>query len=183
MVQTVRMAALFEEDVPNELMYPECDCGSSPTMDDWCKNPLDKESFIPGYLEKQVLQLTSQTLLTTYFGLTADIQLNNVDEQVQCKFTKNKRLIENGSMDWRSASRENYNDFCKRHPSITLTFDQWRNIIYDFNESFKEYILETGDKVKFPFGFGEFSINKKKSKKYKSLRKRWDNSRKNCSSY
>lgn len=72
-------------------------------------------------------------------------------------------------VDWRSASRENYDDFCRRHPSITLTFDQWRNIIYSFNESFKEYILETGDKAKFPFGFGEFSINKKRRKKYKTV--------------
>jgi hypothetical protein len=60
-VEKVRIAALFEEDVPNELMYPDCDCGSSPTLDDLCKNPLDKESFIPGYLEKHVLQLTSQS--------------------------------------------------------------------------------------------------------------------------
>ena len=67
--------------------------------------------------------------------------------------------------DWRSASRDNYNDFCRRHPSIILTFDEWKAIIYDFNESFKEYILETGDKIKFGFGFGEWSINKKKRKR------------------
>lgn len=81
MVRTVRMAALFEEDVPNELMYPECNCGSSPTLEDWCKNPLDKESFIPGYLEKAVLELTSQKLLSTYFGVRIDSQLDNVDDQ------------------------------------------------------------------------------------------------------
>ena len=67
--------------------------------------------------------------------------------------------------DWRSASRDNYTDFCRRHPSVLLTFDQWKAIIYEFNESFKEYILETGDRIKFPFGFGEFSINKKKRKR------------------
>lgn len=82
MIQAVRMAALFEEDVSNELMYPDCECGGKPTLNELCKNPLDKESFIPGYLEKQVLQLTSQTLLSTYFGVRADPQsLNNVDEQ------------------------------------------------------------------------------------------------------
>jgi len=81
MVESIRIAALFEEDVPNELMYPDCNCGNSPTLDDLCKNPLDKESFIPGYLEKQVLQLTSQTLLSTYFGVRADVQLNGIDEQ------------------------------------------------------------------------------------------------------
>ena len=73
-------------------------------------------------------------------------------------------------VDWRSASRDNYTNFCRRHPSIQLTYDQWRAIIYEFNESFKEYILETGDKVKFPFGFGEFSINKKKAKRHISFK-------------
>jgi hypothetical protein len=46
-----------------------------------------------------------------------------------------------------------------------MSFLQWKNIIYTFNESFRDYILETGDKAKYPFGFGEFSINKKKRKK------------------
>lgn len=70
--------------------------------------------------------------------------------------------------DWRSASRSEYEKFCKTHPSIELSFDQWRNILYDFNEAFKIYILETGEKIKMPFGFGEFSINKKKRKKHKT---------------
>lgn len=70
-------------------------------------------------------------------------------------------------IDWRSASKENYNNFCKKHPSIKLSFDEWRNIVYSFIESFKEYILETGERAKLPFGFGEFSINKKKRRKMK----------------
>ena len=72
-------------------------------------------------------------------------------------------------IDWRSASRENYKSFCKKHPSIKLTFDEWKNIVYAFNEEFKDYILETGEKAKLPFGFGEFSINKKKRRKKKGL--------------
>jgi nucleoid DNA-binding protein len=72
-------------------------------------------------------------------------------------------------VDWRSASVENYKSFCKKHPSITLTFDEWRNIIYSFNEAFRNYILETGERAKLPFGFGEFSINKKKRRKKKGL--------------
>lgn len=75
-------------------------------------------------------------------------------------------------IDWRSASKDNYDQFCKKHPSIHLTFDQWKEIIYMFNESFKEYILETGERVKFPFGFGEFSINKKKRKRVKGSKDR-----------
>ena len=70
-------------------------------------------------------------------------------------------------IDWRSASKENYNNFCKKHPTIKLSFDEWRNIVYTYNETFKEYILETGERAKLPFGFGEFSINKKKRRKMK----------------
>jgi nucleoid DNA-binding protein len=70
-------------------------------------------------------------------------------------------------IDWRSASKENYNNFCKKYPTIQITFDNWRNILYTYNESFKEYILETGDKAKLPYGFGEFSINKKKRRRLK----------------
>lgn len=72
-------------------------------------------------------------------------------------------------MDWRSSSRENYNAFCKKHPGIKVSFDEWKNIIYTFNESFKNYILETGERAKLPFGFGEFSINKKKRRKVKDV--------------
>jgi hypothetical protein len=43
-------------------------------------------------------------------------------------------------IDWRSGSKENYNDFCKKNPSVKITFDNWRNILYTYNESFKEYI-------------------------------------------
>lgn len=81
LVQAVRMAALFEEDVPNGLIYSECACGPSPPVEDWCKNPLDKESFIPGYLEEQVLDLTSKKLLSTYFAIKTDFVTNAVDEQ------------------------------------------------------------------------------------------------------
>lgn len=72
-------------------------------------------------------------------------------------------------IDWRSASKENYNNFCKKNPSVKLTFDEWRNIIYTYNEAYKEYILETGERAKLPYGFGEFSINKKKRRKMKGL--------------
>lgn len=67
--------------------------------------------------------------------------------------------------DFSSASRTNYNNFCKLHPEIKLSYNEWRVIIYSFMEMFKEHILETGEKGRFPSGFGEFSIRKKKRKK------------------
>lgn len=72
-------------------------------------------------------------------------------------------------VDWRSASKDNYKDFCKKNPTVKVTFDDWRNIVHTFNDSFKIHILETGDKVKLPLGFGEFAINKKKRSKVKVI--------------
>jgi hypothetical protein len=71
------------------------------------------------------------------------------------------------AVDWRSCSKENYIKFCKKNPGIKIPYDQWQSIIYTFNDMFRNYILETGEKAKLPAGIGEFSINKKKRKKIK----------------
>lgn len=82
LLQKIRISAFFETDVPNEIMFPECGCGTPETTDEeWCKNPLDKEYGLPGYLEKQVLELTSQKLLQTYFALKTDLTSNNLEGQ------------------------------------------------------------------------------------------------------
>ena len=73
------------------------------------------------------------------------------------------------TVDWRSSSKDNYNNFCKKNPTVNITFDEWRNVVYTFNDSFKNHILETGEKAKLPYGIGEFSINKKKRKKIKNV--------------
>jgi hypothetical protein len=82
LIKSIRFVALFEEDVQNEIMYPECGCGTPEyTVDQICKNPLDKEFALPGYLEQQVLQLTSQKLLSTYFNIKTDISQEGIDGQ------------------------------------------------------------------------------------------------------
>jgi hypothetical protein len=83
LLQGIRIAALFEEDIPNEILYPECDCGKDYPIEDLCKNPLDKEFALPGYLEKQVLELASQKLLSTYFRIKTDMTDDGVDGQAQ----------------------------------------------------------------------------------------------------
>ena len=81
-IEAIRLAALFEEDVPNEVMFPDCCCGDkNPDLEELCKNPLDKEFALPGYLKKQVLELTSQKLLSTYFALKTDISAEGLDGQ------------------------------------------------------------------------------------------------------
>jgi hypothetical protein len=44
-------------------------------------NPLDREFGLPGYLEQQVLQLTNQKLLSTYFQIKTDIANQGIDGQ------------------------------------------------------------------------------------------------------
>lgn len=82
MIKSIRFVAMFEEDVDNEILYPECGCGSPEyTIEEICKNPLDKEFALPGYLEQQVLQLTSQKLLSTYFNIKTDMTAEGIDGQ------------------------------------------------------------------------------------------------------
>jgi hypothetical protein len=80
LIQKIRLVALFEEDIPNELRYGG-DCNSQEIDAGWCLNPLDRESFVPGYLEKQVLELASQKLLQTYFRIKDDLTQNGIDGQ------------------------------------------------------------------------------------------------------
>ena len=82
LIKAIRFVALFEEDVENEIMYPECGCGTPEyTTEEICKNPLDKEFPLPGYLEQQTLELTSKKLLSTYFNLKTDTSQEGIDGQ------------------------------------------------------------------------------------------------------
>jgi hypothetical protein len=81
-VSKVRISALFTEDIPNEVMWPEVICsGDSFSLEDYCMNPLDKSFYLPGYLEKQVMQLTSETLRQTYFQIQQDVSNEGIDGQ------------------------------------------------------------------------------------------------------
>ena len=82
LLKAIRFVAFFEEDVHNDIMYPECGCGTPEyTEEEICKNPLDKEFALPGYLEQQVLELTSKKLLSTYFQIKTDVTQEGIDGQ------------------------------------------------------------------------------------------------------
>ena len=82
LLRNIRLVALFNEEISNSIMYSDCNCGdTSIDLKEYCKNPLDKEFFCPGYLEKQVLDLVSQKLLSTYFRLKTDISQDGIDGQ------------------------------------------------------------------------------------------------------
>ena len=62
----------------------------------------------------------------------------------------------------RSASKENYLDFKKQFPDIKITFASYKEVIYTWNAAFANHILETGEKIKIPYGIGPLTITKYK---------------------
>lgn len=81
-LEAIRIAACFEEDIPNEILYPKEGCGDcQPSIEDLCMNPLDKKYILPGYLEDQVKAIVSQKLLQTYFKLKSDQTSDGIDGQ------------------------------------------------------------------------------------------------------
>lgn len=95
LVQNVRISALFEDELPPEVRYSG-KCSEGVTDGDWCMNPLDREYACPGYLEKQVLELTSQKLLSTYFRIADDKTQNNNDEQIAAPQFRTNQTNPNG---------------------------------------------------------------------------------------
>jgi len=71
-------------------------------------------------------------------------------------------------VDWRAVSKDNYQKFCDKYPNIHISFIDWMNVIYSFNEGFRDYMLETGERVRMPSGFGEFAVNKRRRNKTKT---------------
>lgn len=80
-IQAIRLVAMFEGVVTNDILNPSCCCGISLPKEQLCMNPLDKEFPLPGYLKSQVLELTSKKLLSTYFSLKSDVADNGIDGQ------------------------------------------------------------------------------------------------------
>ena len=72
-------------------------------------------------------------------------------------------------VDWRSSSISNYKSFCEKYPEQKISYEDWSKIIYAFSHMAVEHVLETGEKIKFPLGIGEFSINKIKRKTHKNF--------------
>lgn len=81
LLKLIRIAAFFEDDVPSEILFPECGCGNIYTDEEYCMNPLDRKFGLPGVLQKQMLDLTSQRLLSTYFNVKTDNATDGIDGQ------------------------------------------------------------------------------------------------------
>lgn len=69
------------------------------------------------------------------------------------------------TVEYRSASKEVYRKFANMHPDMTVDSKTWTAIVRSFNELFAEYLLQTGEREKLPYGLGSFAISKKKTVK------------------
>jgi hypothetical protein len=72
-------------------------------------------------------------------------------------------------IDFRSTSKAAYADFKKQYPSEELSFPEFKKILLLFNSLLVDYILETGDRLKLPFGLGEISVAKYKPRRTKTF--------------
>jgi len=78
-LERINFSALFEEDVPNKLLCPDCECTPIPECDK-CINPLDLPFKCPGYLEVPVKEEVSKSLMQIYNQKALDRTSDNNDE-------------------------------------------------------------------------------------------------------
>lgn len=82
-LRAVKISLYLEEDLPTEIKYPKCDaCSVVVTTDNCPVNPYDEEFKAPGYLEEDILNMTSKKLLETYNKIPTDKTSDNSDDQV-----------------------------------------------------------------------------------------------------
>lgn len=63
-------------------------------------------------------------------------------------------------IDYRSTSKAAYLAFREQYPNEDISFADYKNILLQFNRRIIAHILQTGEKIKLPFGLGELSIAK-----------------------
>lgn len=66
-------------------------------------------------------------------------------------------------LEYSSVSVRVYKRFRKEHPDIRIDRKKWVKTIKTFNQLFAEYLLQTGEREKLPYGLGSFTISKKKT--------------------
>lgn len=75
-IKFLKMGAMFEDDIPYDILYPDtCDCKDAPS----CLNPLDMDFNLPGYLEKNVLDMVSDILMKTYERVKEDVTSDDLE--------------------------------------------------------------------------------------------------------
>lgn len=69
--------------------------------------------------------------------------------------------------DSRTGSLEFYKEFKERYPKYNISYKEYVSILKYYNLQIANHVLDTGQKIKLPWGIGELCINKYKRKVYK----------------
>jgi hypothetical protein len=72
--------------------------------------------------------------------------------------------MSNRKIDYSTAQKETYLRFCSLNPEIHISFAEYKQIIKAFGMAFRDYLLNTGDRAKLPWGLGSYAVSKKKTK-------------------
>lgn len=68
-----------------------------------------------------------------------------------------------GKLEFSSGALINYHKLRREDPTVILSKEDWLNILKTFNSLFMEYLLQTGERDKLPFGMGAMALSKKKA--------------------
>jgi hypothetical protein len=68
-------------------------------------------------------------------------------------------------IEYRTGSKAVYDDFCEKFPEVNLSYGEWREIVFTYNRYFRNYMLDTGERAKMPWGLGSFAISKKRTRR------------------
>ncbi len=69
--------------------------------------------------------------------------------------------------DYRTTSAATYKKFSELNPDIEISYEDWKKVLYTYTHIIRDYILDSGDIAKMPFGIGLFAISKRKVSKIK----------------
>lgn len=71
--------------------------------------------------------------------------------------------------DWKTGSKASYDEFKEDHKDIEIDFMTFKKVLYRFNDLIMNHLLETGARIRLPYGLGALAITKYKPVKYREI--------------
>lgn len=81
-LEKIKVVAYIEGDLPDEILYSDCECTGDSKKKEECRNPLDETFKCPGFLVAAAAKITSINLVSTYFKIPVDHTSDEKDDQV-----------------------------------------------------------------------------------------------------
>lgn len=63
-------------------------------------------------------------------------------------------------VEYRSTGIQSFKAYKQEHPNINITYQQFNQILRTCNAMIVDHILDSGEKFRLPYGFGDLSIHK-----------------------